>query len=270
MTDESTRSFMKGRRPVTIAGAAALAMLALFLLVQTCDAIARFGEGSQPQVNTITVTGTGSSSAVPDIANISFTVQESASTVAAAQDAATKKTNDAIAALKDFSIADTDVKTDAYNVSPQYANMQNPCGPGMYCPAVVRTSSNTITGYQVMQTVEVKVRDTAKAGDIVTKLGSLGVQNISGPNFTIDDDNGVMNDARAMAIKNAHDKAVELAKELDVSLGNVVSYSDQGVMYPTPMYDRAAGVATEAASAPNLPVGTQDRTVNVQVTYRIK
>jgi uncharacterized protein YggE len=268
MNDESIRSFMKGRRPVAIAAAAALAMLAIFLLVQTADAIARFGQGDQPQINTITVSGTGTSSATPDIATISFSVQEQASTVAAAQDAATKKANAALAALKDFSIADKDVKTTGYTVSPQYATEQTPCAPGMYCPAVVRTT-NTITGYQVMESIDVTVRDTSKAGDIVTKLGTLGVQNISGPNFTIDDDNGVMNDARAMAIENAHDKAVELAKELGVSLGSVVSYSDQGGVYPTPMYDRAAGTAMSAAATPNLPVGTQDRTVNVQVTYRI-
>jgi len=267
MNDESIRSFMKGRRPVTIAAAAALGMLALFLLVQTADSIARFGQGSQPQVNTITVTGTGTSSATPDIAKISFSVQEQASTVAAAQDAATKKANAALAALKDFSIADTDVKTAGYSVSPQYASEQTPCAPGMYCPTVRTT--NTITGYQVMESIDVTVRDTSKAGDIVTKLGTLGVQNISGPNFTIDDDNGVMNDARAMAIENAHDKAVELTKELGVSLGDVVSYSDQGG-YPVPMYDRAAGTAMSAASTPNLPVGTEDRTVNVQVTYRIR
>lgn len=267
MNEDTRHTLVAASRPVRLAAAAALAMLALFLLVKTFDAISLFGQGQTPQVNTITVTGEGKSSATPDIARVSFTVQETASTVAAAQDGATKRTNDSIAALTELGIADKDVKTSGYTVSPQYAQQQ-PCYPGALC---VQTSSNKITGYQVSESIDVTIRDTAKAGDVVSKLGTLGVQNISGPNFTVDDDSGVLNDARAEAIANARDKAKELAKELGVSLGDVVSYSDQNPGYP--MYDKAMSVSSSAmggAVAPNLPVGTDERTVTVQVTYRIK
>lgn len=266
MNEETRHTLVAASRPVRIAASAALAMLALFLLVQTFDVMARFGQGQNPQVNTVTVTGEGKSSATPDIARASFTVQETAATVSAAQDAATKRTNDSIAALKALGIAEADIKTSGYNVNPQYAQQQ-PCYPGALC---MQTSSNKITGYQVSESIDITIRDTAKAGDVVTKLGTLGAQNISGPNFAVDDDSGVMNDARAEAIKNAHDKAKELAKELGVSLGEVVSYSDQNPGYP--MYDKAmsVGSAMGAAPTPNLPVGTDERTVTVQVTYRIK
>lgn len=270
MDPETRQTLVTASRPVRLAAAAALGMLALFLLVKTCDALALFGEGQNPQVNTITVTGEGHSTATPDIAKITFTVQEQASSVKAAQDAATKKGNDAIAALKDFGIVDKDVKTMDYRVQPQYASQQvSPCYPGQMC-AQAMVQTNKITGYQVTQTVQVTVRDTAKAGDVLAKLGSLGVQNISGPDFTVDDDSGVMNDARADAIKNAHDKAKELAKELGVSLGDVVSYSDQGG--PMPYAFAKGGVAMDsvAAQSPSLPVGQDERTVTVSVTYRIK
>jgi uncharacterized protein YggE len=269
MNEEIRHTLVAASRPVRIAATVALGMLALFLLVKTFDAYARIGEGDTPQVNTITVTGTGTSSATPNIAKISFTVQESAADVKTAQTAATKKTNDALAALKALGVADKDVKTTAYTVSPQYATDVPSCGVGIICPRpMIAVNSNTVTGYQVSQSVEVTVRDTNKASDVVSKLGGLGVQNISGPDFTVDDDSGVLNDARAAAIKNAQDKAKELAKELGVSLEGVVSYSDQGnVTYP--MYDKAMSVGA-SAPAPELPVGTDDRTVNVQVTYRIK
>lgn len=269
MNPETRHTLVEASRPVRWAAAAALAMLALFLLVKTFDALSLFGEGQNPQINTITVSGEGKSSATPDIAKISFTVQESAADVKSAQDAATKKANDAIAAMKDAGIADKDVTTSNYNVSPQYSNSVQPCTPGVYCTQV---TSNKIIGYQVSESVEVTVRDVSKAGDVVAKLGALGVQNISGPNFTFDDNNGVLNDARANAIQNAHDKAVELAKELGVSLSDVVSYTDQNGGYPYPMYDKAISASGSgvAAPTPNLPVGEQQQTVSVQVTYRIK
>lgn len=268
--DEKTReTLVEASRPVRWAAAAALGMLALFLLVKTFDAISLFGQGQNPQINTITVTGTGQSSAVPDIAKISFTVEQSASTVESAQAAATKQANDAIAAVKQMGIADKDITTSDYSITPQYASAVPPCPPGAYCSQPMQVS-NKITGYQVSESVSMTLRDTKKAGDIVAKLGTLGVQNVSGPNFTFDDDNGVKNDARAAAIKNANDKAKELAKELGVSLGGVVSYSDQGIIYP--MYDKAvaASASGAAAASPNLPNGEQQQTVNVQVTYRIK
>lgn len=270
MNPETRHTLVEASRPVRWAAAAALTMLALFLLVKTFDALSLFGQGQNPQINTITVTGDGKSSATPDIAKISFTVQESAADVKSAQDAATKKANDAIAAMKTLGIADKDVTTSDYNVSPQYASSGPDCPPGALCPQY-RVLTNTISGYQVSESVEVTVRDTSKAGDVVAKLGSLGVQNVSGPNFTFDDDNGVMNDARANAIKNAHDKAVELAKELGVSLAEVVSYSDQGGGI-FPMFDKAVSAQSTSGMAPmpNLPVGEQQRTVTVQVTYRIK
>lgn len=269
MNEETRRSVQSAIRPVLWAAAAALGILALFLLVKTFDAISLFGEGQNPQVNTITVTGTGTSSATPDIARISFAVQQSANDVKSAQDAATKKANEAVQAMKDLGIAEKDITTSDYSIAPQYARESSPCAPGMLCTQVL-SSSNRITGYQVSERVEVTVRDTSKAGDVVSKLGTLGVQNVSGPNFTFDDDNGVLNDARAKAIQNAQDKAKELAKELGVSLGKVVSYSDQGGAYP--MYDKAVSAqsAGMAQAAPILPVGEQERTASVQVTYRIQ
>ena len=273
MNPETRETLVKASRPVRWAASAALIVLALFLLVKTFDAMSTFGKGQNPPINTITVSGEGKSSATPDIATISFTVQEQASTVQAAQDAATKRANAAIDAMKAEGVAEKDIKTSGYSVSPQYASQQPVCGAGVYCPRISvpvnSTASNAIVGYQVTESVDVTVRDTSKAGDVVQKLGSLGVQNVSGPNFTVDDDSGVMDEARANAIKNAHDKAKELAKELGVSLGDVVSYSDNGIAYP--MYSKAMDSVAVAGSAatPNLPTGTDDRTVTVQVTYEI-
>ncbi|MDB5190417.1 MAG: hypothetical protein JWN49_743 [Parcubacteria group bacterium] len=265
MNPETRETIVNASRPVRWAAAAALTMLALFLLVKTGDAMARYGKGDNPQLNTITVTGTGDSAVVPDIATISFSVQETAADVKTAQDAATKKTNDALAAIKALGVDDKDVKTASYSVNPQYATVQ-PCYPGVMCPQ----SGGKITGYQVSQSVDVKVRDTSKAGDVLAKLGGLGVQNISGPNFTTDDDSGVLNAARANAIADARAKAKELAKELGVSLGDVVSYSDSGNVMP---YYAKGGMAMDSvapASAPTLPTGQDQRTVNVQVTYEIR
>jgi uncharacterized protein YggE len=265
MNEETRSMILTASRPVRYAAAAALSVLALFLLVKTFDEMSLFGKGNNPPVNTITVTGTGEGTAIPDIAHISFTVQESAATVVDAQAAATKRTNDALAAMKVAGIEDKDTQTSGYSINPQYASQG--CAPGVMC---VQTGSPKITGYQVMQTVDLTIRDTAKAGDVLQKLGTLGVQNVSGPDFTVSDDGAVSALARGKAIEDAKSKAQVLAGQLGVKLGDVVSFSENGNVYPMYASAKAVGIMSAAAPAPSLPVGQDQRKVTVQVTYQIR
>jgi hypothetical protein len=184
---------------------------------------------------------------------------------------ATKKTDAAIEALKKLGIADKDVKTVNYSVSPKY-DYNQPCAAGMMCGGMV-SGTPKIVGYDVSQTIEVKVRDTTKAGDTLSALGTIGVQNISGPNFMIDDEDAARAEARGKAIEEARSKAKVLAKQLGVSLGTVISYSEGG-SYPQPMMYSAmtkGGIMdARAESAPSLPVGENKTSVTVMVTYEIR
>jgi uncharacterized protein len=256
-------TLLSASRPVRYAAVVVLSILALFLLVKTFQVIDQMGEVSTANAATITVTGTGKTSVAPDIAHISFTVQENASTVAAAQDSATKRTNNALAAIKKTGIDDKDIQTSGYNVSPQYET--RPCVAGAACP-----QSNSIIAYQVSQSIEVKVRDTAKAADVLAALGSAGVQNVSGPNFSVDDDATVQAEARGKAIDDAHSKAVALAKQLHVRLGKVVTFSENGGPMPYYAYGKGAvAMDSVAAVAPTLPTGQTETTVNVTIQYQI-
>lgn len=259
-----------GNKVVRYASIAVLVLLALFLAVKTWDAA--FGKGQYEPLNVITVEGTGEVSMVPDVAQISFTVTESAATVKEAQDKATQKTNAALEAVKKLGVAEKDVKTENYSVSPKY-EYPSPCPAGAMCAAMV-SGTPKIVGYDVAQTVSVKVRDTAKAGDVLAALGGIGVQNIQGPNFMVDDEDTAKAEARAKAIAEARAKAKVLAKQLGVSLGKVVSYGENG-NYPQPMmYSAVAGkggmMDARVESAPTLPTGENKTTVSVSVTYEIR
>jgi len=258
-------TLLQASKGVRYAAVLALSLLSLFLFAETLSTLSSMSRIDTSNVATITVNGTGKATATPDIAHISFTVQEEAATVAAAQDAATKRTNDALAAVKKLGIADADVKTDGYNVNPQYETA--PCVPGFACP-----QSSKISGYQVSQSVEVKVRDTSKAGDVLQQLGTLGVQNISGPDFAVDDPSATQADARGKAIADARAKAEVLAKQLGVHLGRVVGYSENGSAAPYPMMFAAGAksVTSTDAVAPTLPTGTSDTTSDVTVIYEIR
>lgn len=252
---------------VRLALTAALGLLALFLLAVTITAFSNLGRSEYPAMNTITVMGSGEATIIPDIARITFTVQETAASVAEAQEAATNRTNQALEAMREQGVEESDLKTLSYNVYPQYDYGQ-PCYPGMVCP----TRAPRITGYQVSQSVEVKVRDTENVGQVLEALGTLGVQNIGGPDFGMDDKDAGKDEARAEAIADAREKAKQLAKDLGVRLGKVVSYYEENA-YPGMPYDgyygKGGAMMETAQSAPSLPTGENESVVRVNVTFEI-
>ena len=251
-----------------MAAVAVLAMLALFLLVETLGGLSNIGRSSIPPTNVITVTGEGRVSRTPDVARLTFTVMQDASTVAAAQEEVTKQTNGVLEYVKKEGIPDKDVKTLSYNITPQYS-YPNQCPPGSMCP-VYRDTTPKIIGYQVSQTVQITVRDLDKVSPLLGGLGSRNVQNLYGPDFSLDDPTAVQNEAREEAITQAQEEAKTLAKQLGVRLVRIVSFNENG--YPYPVYygkggDMALGSVEQA---PQVPTGENEFTSTVSITYEIR
>ncbi len=244
-----------------------LAILSLFLLAETITVAQDFGRSGVPATDTITVTGNGQATLPPDIATVSFTVENTAKTVADAQDKTTVQANAAIDFVKGQGVAEKDVKTLAYNISPQYS-YPGPCPANTYCPV----RSPEITGYQVSETVQAKVRDLAKVGDLLSGLGKLEVQNISGPSFGLDDSTAGYDAARADAIAKAKAQADLLATQLGVHLGKIVNFSESSGNYPVPMYayGMGGGASDKAAVAPSIPTGENTYSASVSITYEIR
>jgi uncharacterized protein YggE len=251
---------------------AVLVVLGVFLAVQVASVVMgwRYIGAGVSATNTINVSGYGEAFGAPDIATFSFTVSSEKTTVAAAQADATAKINAVTAYLKASGIADKDIRTSDYSINPQYDYTATVCPAGSYCPG----GRQVLRGYEVRQSTTVKVRDTSKAGDLLAGVGSKGATEVSGLSFTFDDPNKLQNDARQVAIADAKQKADLLAKQLGVSLVRVVSYSDSGA-YPQPYYAKdmayGAGVATnQAVSAPEISIGENKVTSNVNITYEIR
>lgn len=273
MDTESVRDFTSAPN-IRMAGFAVLAMLALFLLVSTLSEFKslRFIGSGVNASNTISVSGEGTAFAVPDIATFSVSVRETAKDVATAQKAATKKNNDIIEYLTEAGVAEKDIQTTEYSVNPQYDYSNTSCASG-YCPP----SNPKLVGYEVAQTLTIKVRETDKAGDVLSGVGSRGASNVSGLSFTIDDEDAVNAEAREKAIEDARTKASELAKQLHVKLVRIVGFSESG-NYPyyakmtleSSAYGRGGAMDAPAVPAPQLPVGENKIVSNVTLTYEIR
>lgn len=251
--------------------AISLVFLSVFLLIKIIGdfkKLPNIGREIYPQ-STIMVSGSGEAYAIPDVATFNFSVTELGSTVKQAQEKADVKINKALGAVREAGIEDKDIKTTGYNVYPKYewnqvACIMYPCPPG----------KNVLTGYEVNQNITVKVRDTEKVGDLVTKVGAVGVSNISGVEFTVDNRDQYVAEARAEAIAKAKAKAKELAKQLGVKLGKIMYYNENG-NYPIyyGMEAKGMGGGPTSSIAPlsaELPTGETKITSDITITYEIK
>lgn len=247
-------------------------LVALFLIVASVfvallaiNGFSGLFEPGAPASNVISVDGTGKATAVPNIATISFTTMGEGKTASMAQDEATKKNNVALALVKEKGIAETDIRTTSYMLSPKYSYPQ-PCynGPCVY-------DEQRVIGYQVQQTTEVKIRDLAQVGDLLSSLGDAGVSQLYGPNFTVEDEDLVRAEARKEAIDQAREKAEVLARDLGVRLVRVVSFNENSGGYPMPYYGRGGAMMDMAVKEfPEVAPGENEFVSNVMITYEIR
>lgn len=229
--------------------------------------LAEFKKMDNPngQQGTFTVSGEGEVSAVPDIATVTFTVQETGKTVAEAQELAEAKIKAGIDALANLGVEEKDRRTMYYNVSPKYEYIS---GGGF-------ATNPRIIGYDVSQAVEAKVRNTDAAGDIIGALGAVNITNISGPTFTIDDPSKLQEEAKEKAVDQAREKAKATAKALGMGLGEIVSYSEStggympyardAVMNQSAAYGKGGALGPEVT----LPAGENTIKVYVSITYTL-
>lgn len=255
-------------------GALVLGALAVFLVVLTISQLKQYrfiGSGVTAS-NTIAVSGVGEVFAVPDVATFTASVREEGETVGAAQDKATEKTNAVIKYLKDAGVEEKDIKTVSYNVNPKYEWEQAESCRNGYCPP----GKQKLVGFEVYQSLSVKVKDTKKAGELLSGVGSKGASEVSGLSFTIEDEDTLKAEAREKAIAEAKEKADVLAKSLGVSVVRVVGFYEDTGGYPPPIaYGMGGDMAVrnasmEAKAAPELPAGENKIVSNVSITYEIR
>ncbi|MBP9697736.1 MAG: SIMPL domain-containing protein [Candidatus Moranbacteria bacterium] len=219
--------------------------------------------GTYP-TRTFSVDGTGEIDAVPDLATFSVTVTtDGGKNVTEVQTANTEKMNTVTAFLKEQGIDKKDLKTSQYNLSPRYSYVQ--CFAAGNCPAP------TITGYNLTQTLEVKVRENDKLGDLLSGVVASGANSVSEVRFVVDDDTAAKDAAREEAIADAKKKAKATAKAAGFRLGKLVTlYENANPVMPYGMGGALDMAATKSEAVPVVEPGTQSTKVQVTLTYEVK
>lgn len=232
-------------------------LLSIFLALKSWEVWSGL---SQTDFNrpSITINGDGKVFAKPDIAQVSLGVQVEKPTIEEAQKEATEISNNTLKMLKESGVDEKDIKTTNYSITPVYD---------------YRMGGNRVRGYQVSQSMQVKIRNLSKSGVILSSAGELGANQVGGLSFTTDDPEKLREEARNKAIEDARSKAEALSKKLGVKLGKIISfYESGGGIPPIPYFaeSKAMGIGGGMATPPEIPVGENEIAVSVSVTYQLK
>jgi uncharacterized protein YggE len=234
-----------------------LAVCAVFSIIAAGAGMACAAYADQTAPRALTVSGQGIAKAAPDQAQFSTGVVTQGSTAAQALAANSRAMNAVFATLNRLSIADKDIQTSNFSLSPQ----EQVCTPGTACP-------QRIIGYQVSDTVNVTVEDFGKTGAVLDALVSSGSNQIDNIGFSIRDTSALLKQARATAVADATLRAQTYAKAAGVTLGRILSIQEGGSEPPRPMY-RAMAAQDIGALLP-IAGGEESVSANVTITWEIQ
>ena len=217
-------------------------------------------QANNMNIRTLSVSGSGQVTLVPDIARINIGVNSKADLVTTAVNKNNKQAQAITDALIKKGVDAKDIQTANFNVYPMnsYDNMGN------------------VTGieYSVDNTLYITVRDLKALSEILDAAIVAGANQIYGISFDIEDRAAAQVQARDLALKDAEAKANDIAETVGVTLGEIVSINVSNMSYvePYPMYGMGGGMAMDMAAEASVPVsaGQIVVTYDVSLVYRIK
>jgi uncharacterized protein len=222
-------------------------------------------EGHYP--HELTVEGTGSAFVVPDVAKIILGVTTEGETSEAVVSENAEKMEAVMIALDELEIEKAKIKTTGYYLNPRYKWTEE--------------NGSYQDGYELRQTLEVKLEDFEKVNQVISQTTSVGANMVGSVSFEVDDVESVKSEAREEAIAVAKEKAEQISEASGLKLGKLVNYYE----YSSSYYDYGKGGYAMAesrayaadeysdsltVSSVDIEPGEEEVTLTVTLTYRIK
>ncbi|WP_051671550.1 SIMPL domain-containing protein [Oribacterium sp. P6A1] len=206
--------------------------------------------------NTITVSASGKVTAIPDMAEITFSITTEEKDVKSAQDKNSREARQVIDKLKELGVDEKSIKTSNYDIYPQYD----------YDEEV----GNRIVGYTVDTTLTVSDLKIEDAGNVISRCVEAGINSMNNITYSCSSYDDAYNEALKEAVANADIKARALAEASGkkiIEIKNITEgYQDYSLQYRSQSVMKNS---PEAASDAVIMPGESDIEANVTVTYSI-
>lgn len=201
----------------------------------------------------IVVTGEGRVEMAPDMATITLGAQAEALNAAEALAATSAATARILVQLSEAGIEPRDIQTANLSLAPRYENYRSD------------GRQPRLLGYVASNTIRVRVRDLDALGARLDAAVAAGGNRFDGLAFGLQDPGPVTDEARRRAVDDARRKAELYAEAAGVTLGTVLTITDQGSFgVPQP---RMRGEMMMAEAAVPVAAGEIEVGASVVITY---
>lgn len=206
------------------------------------------------QQRQISVVGEASIQVPPSLAFITLGVSDEANEATSAMTGVSKSMVDIIDQLHRTGIDPEDLQTQQISVSPNWSQAAS-YGSG---------KQRKITSFTARNTVQLRVRDLGRLGEVLDQALQAGANEFRGLSFGVVDPGAVQDQIRGLAVKEAIRNAEQLAEAAGLQLGRVLSITDHNTGGARPM-------AMEMARSSAVPVaiGELSFSHNVSVVFGI-
>lgn len=164
--------------------------------------------GMGPMPRTISVSGSGTVDATPDIAHLTLAVQRRDTNMQVARDATIKVSKAFLALCTKLGIKENKIRTSGLTIQPEYRWDE-------------KQNQQVFTGYFVQRQLQVEINDLDKLGDVIEGAIDAGVNEVSPPQLDSSKAKDLNRDALAAATADAKANAERIATTLGVKLGPV-------------------------------------------------
>lgn len=191
---------------------------------------------------TISVSGSATLGAVPDIAHLTFAVQQRDADMRVARDATLRVSRDFLALCRRLGIAPEKVRSTGLDVRPEYR----------WDPA---REMQVFTGYFVSRQLEVELGDIDRLGELVEGAMDAGVNQVSPPRLDHSQRRTLHRQALAEASLDARANAQRIVETLGMTLGPVRLIRTEPVAAPPSPGGalRMAAMASDGAAETHQP-----------------
>ena len=216
----------------------------------------------------IWVNGTGKATGDPNLGLLSLGVEALADTASEARETAAGAIEATISMLRSNDIQDRDMQTSRFSISPRYNTQEI-----TRCSKCGAEFEQVLVGYQVTNTLTIKVRDLDNMGNIIDSaiLAADDLVRINRVSFTIEDIKPLQNEAREDAIGDLLAKANAMATLAGVNLGKLVFLTESDGSAPRSFsrIEPAAAFGFSGDESTSILAGELDVNVNVQGVFAI-
>ncbi len=229
-------------------------IFALFTVLTVLFAVPAFA-AEQPQKPILSVDGSGTGTAAPDMATAVIGITTHASDAGKAQNDNAWTAGQIQKAIQSLGIAAKDIQTDNYSFQPTYRQDEK--------------HRNEIDGYTVNNSVVVTIRDIKKTGKVIDAALNHGANEVSSLTFSASDTKAVRREALKNACQDARAKADIIASTLGRRIVGIQNVSESTGSLGVRRYRMPLMVAAAKMDSNETPIeaGTLTMNANVHVDF---